>query len=207
MVAFVRQNNPDFDQEIAKAYLEVGEKYGVRGDIALCQSIVETGWFKFSDGTAVTPDQHNYCGLGVTSKGMKGASFATIKDGVTAQIQHLYAYASFGALPPGEVKIDPRFNLVTRGIAPNWEDLNGRWAVPGTTYGQNIVSIHKNLVAFVPPAPPAPQWTPESAGLKAVKSLHDKGIIDTPEDWTADKMLQNAPVWLVMTLLDRITNK
>lgn len=47
------------------------------------------------------------------------------------------------AEPLDNTCVDPRFNLVARGIAPNLEDLNGRWAVPGTTYGQDILSMIK----------------------------------------------------------------
>ena len=88
---FVRAQNSSFDREIAEQFIAVSAKYGLRGDIALCQSIVETGWFKYTGGTAVTPDDHNYCGLGVTQLGQKGCQFSTVKEGVTAQIQHLYA--------------------------------------------------------------------------------------------------------------------
>lgn len=149
MSAFVKSKNPnaqDID-EIAKAFIEVGERYGIRGDVAFCQSIIETGWFKFDDGTAVTPDQHNYCGLGVTSKGIKGHSFPTVKDGVTAQIQHLFAYATKDNLPEGEEIIDPRFKYVSRGVAPHWEDLNMKWAM-NDNYGQHIISIYDQLNKF-----------------------------------------------------------
>ncbi|MCI6752508.1 MAG: mannosyl-glycoprotein endo-beta-N-acetylglucosamidase, partial [Selenomonas bovis] len=27
-----------------------------------------------------------------------------------------------------------------------WEDLNGRWAVPGTTYGQSILSMFRAIL-------------------------------------------------------------
>src|SRR5690606_2973811 len=141
--------NPDAKdiEEIAKQFIDVGEKYGIRGDIAFCQSIIETGWFKFDGGTAVTPDQHNYCGLGVTSKGMKGHSFVTVKEGVTAQIQHLFAYACKDAIPNGEFIVDPRFKYVTRGVAPHWEDLSNRWAM-NANYGVHILSIYQQLKDF-----------------------------------------------------------
>jgi N-acetylmuramoyl-L-alanine amidase len=42
--------------------------------------------------------------------------------------------------------VDPRFSLVTRGSAKNWTDLNGKWAVPGTTYGQSILSVYKRNI-------------------------------------------------------------
>lgn len=154
MVAFVKnkfEHATDIE-EIAKQFIEVGQKYGIRGDIAFCQSIIETGWFKFDGGTAVTPDQHNYCGLGVTSKGMKGHSFDTVEEGVTAQIQHLFAYATKNSLPSGEFVIDPRFKYVNRGIAPHWEDLSNRWAM-NANYGTHILSLYEQLDGFeyIPP--------------------------------------------------------
>ncbi|MCM3745790.1 N-acetylmuramoyl-L-alanine amidase [Paenibacillus pasadenensis] len=164
MTKFVQTVSPAFNPEIARQFYQVGSRYGVRGDIALCQSIHETNWFRF--GGLVKPEQNNYAGIGATGPGNPGTTFATIAEGVTAQIQHLYAYASKAPLPNGEKLVDPRFTLVTRGIAPNWEDLGGRWAVPGydrskfvslqaamdagETYGQKIVKLYQSLAASAP---------------------------------------------------------
>jgi N-acetylmuramoyl-L-alanine amidase len=151
LVAFAKSLNANAKdiEEIAKQFIAVGKVYGVRGDIAFCQSLCETHYFLYDMGTAVTPDQHNYCGMGVTQKGIKGNSFATVKDGVTAQIQHLLAYASTNPIPNGETKLDPRFDLVTRGIAPHWEDLDNHWAM-SDNYGKEIMSIFNRLVVFTP---------------------------------------------------------
>ena len=146
MWEFVKTKNIDFPYEIAEAFFIVGERYGIRGDIALCQAILETGWFEFSGGTAVTPDQHNYCGLGVTSLGKKGHSFESIYEGVTAQIQHLYAYACKSSLPEGEQIVDPRFKYVKRGVAPSWESLNLRWAA-NDKYGQSILALYSRMLS------------------------------------------------------------
>lgn len=158
----ILSNNSSFDVKIAKAFFELAPKYGIDPMMAISQSIVETGWFKYS-GSAITASQHNYCGLGVTSNGVTGATFSTIKDGVTAQLQHLYAYGCKTALPSGEAVLDPRFSLVTRGIATYWQQLAGRWACPGydsktystpqkamaadNTYGQKILTVCKGLIA------------------------------------------------------------
>lgn len=147
IAAFIRLNNKDFATEIAEAYLRVGDRYGIRGDIAICQAIIETGWFRFADGTAVTLDQNNYCGLGVTTRGIKGCSFDTIDDGTAAHIQHLYAYACRAPLPAGERLLDPRFRLVSRGIAPNWTDLSNRWAM-NPNYGNQIIRLFNQLQTF-----------------------------------------------------------
>ena len=148
MYQFVKSKNSSFDREIAEQFIAVSKIYGMRGDIALCQSIIETGWFKYTGGTAVTPDDHNYCGLGVTTLGQKGCQFSTVKEGVTAQIQHLYAYCCTKAIPAGETLVDPRFNYVTRGIAPNWEDLgSGKWAA-AAGYGTAIIAMYNDMMAF-----------------------------------------------------------
>lgn len=150
MATFVLSNNqkPDLNcsiLELANLFLEEGNIEGIRGDVAFSQAIIETGFFKF--GGDVTKDQNNYCGLGTTGGGAKGASFDSPRLGVRAQIQHLKAYASTENLK--QSCIDPRYELVTKGIAPNWEDLNGRWAVPGTTYGQDIINVFNRIKSTV----------------------------------------------------------
>ena len=139
---FIKQYNPKFDGNIAIEFISRCKKYGIRGDVAICQSILETGWFKY-EGSAVTADQHNYAGLGVTSNGVKGLSFNSIATGVEAQLQHLYAYATKSALPDGINLVDPRFTFVNRGSAPRWVDLNQKWS-SGVEYGQKILGIYKD---------------------------------------------------------------
>lgn len=142
---FIKKNNPTFDYNIAKAFVTLGPIYGISGDVAICQSIVETGWFKYI-GSAVKPAQHNYCGLGVTSNGVPGCSFATVEQGVEAQLQHLYAYACKEDVPKGRTLYDPRFRYVTRGCAPRWVDLDGKWCADGGNYGKTILGIYKQMI-------------------------------------------------------------
>lgn len=144
MYQFVSSHNAGFPREVAEAFYEIGERYGIRGDIALCQAIIETGWFRFDNGTAVLPSDHNYCGLGVKQRGERGCTFDTVEEGVTAMLQHLYAYACTDPLPEGETILDPRFKLVTRGISSTWEGLNGRWAM-NHSYAQNIMALYRRM--------------------------------------------------------------
>lgn len=172
-IRYIVANNTSFDIEIAKAFFKLAPKYGIDPTMAISQSILETGWFKYA-GSAVKPEQHNYCGLGVTSTGVEGGKFDTIEGGVTAQLQHLYAYGCKDAL--NETIIDPRFKYVTRGIAPYWEQLAGRWAVPGfdgtdaeaaikagTTYGQKILKIRNGLLAISVTDEDIKKYFPEEA--------------------------------------------
>ena len=133
MARYLISKNPmavSFALEYARLYLEEGEVEGVRGDGAWVQSMKETHNFLFDCGTAVTFDQNNFCGLGVTQKGMKGASFDTPRLGIRAQIQHLKGYAS--AEPLAHQCVDPRYSLIIpKGKAPTFEELAGKWAHPG----------------------------------------------------------------------------
>lgn len=116
---------------LADIFLEEGEKEGVRGDGAFCQSLIETGYFKF--GGDVQPDQHNYAGLGATG-GVPGISFPDDRTGIRAQIQHLKAYAT--TAPLIQECVDPRYKYVAKGCAPTFEQLSGKWAVPGYSRGK-----------------------------------------------------------------------
>ncbi len=144
--------------DLADLYIKIGTEYGVRGDIAYCQAAKETGYWQFTG--SVQPDQNNYCGLWATGNpltgqeslngadsrylyfeaGRHGATFISPEAGVEAHIQHLFAYANRENLPAGKNLLDPRYALVKRGLAPTWLELNARWAVPGTTYGQSILA-------------------------------------------------------------------
>ena len=151
MKAYLKGKNPSVAQSVLDMiplYLSEGTAEGVRGDIAFAQSCLETGNFTFS-GSAVTLDQNNFCGMGVTSNGLKGNSFDNPQLGIRAQIQHLKAYASTENLK--NPCIDPRFKYVTRGCAEyvEWlgqqENPTGKGWAAGVGYGAKILSILKAI--------------------------------------------------------------
>lgn len=151
-----------FPENIADLYYTIGKKYHIRGDVAMAQALLETGSFQF--GNEVLPFQNNYCGLGAIGRrttqedfdkqvfskvnhekaflvvGYNGWFFDTPASGVEAHIQHLYSYATAAALPYGTELLDGRFAHGNRGKATYLTDLNGKWAVPGNNYGENIYS-------------------------------------------------------------------
>lgn len=144
---YILKKNPNVAQSVIDMiplYISEGEAEGVRGDIAFAQSCLETGNFAF-EGSAVTLDQNNFCGMGVTSRGKKGCSFDTPQLGIRAQIQHLKAYASEDLLV--NECVDSRFRYVVRGCASyvEWlgqkENPNGKGWATGKNYGGKILSI------------------------------------------------------------------
>lgn len=155
MKKYIRKKNPKVPKSVLKMiplYLSEGEAEGIRGDIAFAQSCLETGNFTFQ-GSAVTLDQNNFAGIGVTQTGMKGNSWATPQLGIRAQIQHLKAYASKKELK--NTCVDPRFRYVSRGCAKYVEYLGIKenpggvgWA-SGAGYGGKILAILKDIIGTV----------------------------------------------------------
>lgn len=141
--AAVRRINPSAPP-VAELYLRYAPLLGVRGDLAYAQALHETGHFRY--GGLVKPEQNNFAGIGATGPGNPGATFRSPDEGVLAHLQHLFAYASTHPLPEGMKKVDPRFDRVQRGSATYIGDLNGKWAVPGTNYGQSIDRILADIL-------------------------------------------------------------
>ncbi len=151
-VNFLLERNPHPQLSVTPAelvhyYFVEGAREGIRGDMAFAQAMKETGYFGY--GGTVTPDQNNYCGLGTTSKTVKGGYFPTAEIGVRAHIQHLLAYSS--TRRPAVEIVDPRYELVRdiwgEDCLTRWTDLNGRWAVPGTYYGESIMAMFEEILA------------------------------------------------------------
>ncbi|MCM3670598.1 glucosaminidase domain-containing protein [Mesobacillus maritimus] len=147
MQAFVKSKNP-FALRLETMYLSFAESYGIRGDIAFAQALLETNYLRFTG--VVRAEQNNFAGIGATNRSTLGASFSTPQVGVLAHLQHLYAYATNKPLPPKHPLVDPRFHLVSRGSASTWVALNGKWAVPGEEYGQSILRIYHQMAGYSP---------------------------------------------------------
>ena len=156
--------------QMAQLYIDEGNLVGVRGDVAFCQSVLETGWFAWSElvrppqRSAGAPDDPNFAigrasrcrAITTTRASARSAGAhvfmrqATAQLGVRAQLQHLRNYADSTSTPdnlgapfvPRPGYTTTNYNtFVYKGKAPNWVDLDGKWAVPGTTYGQTILQI------------------------------------------------------------------
>ena len=146
--------------DLAPYYLKMGEKYGIRGDVAFCQAALETDWWRYTG--LVRARQYNYSNLGKLYEkavpnedihganhycvwymvGDNGASFATPEDGVEAHFQHLYAALTGEPLPEGFHLRDCSFNVMERGTALNWDDLEPVGPcelTEGMSYGETIV--------------------------------------------------------------------
>jgi hypothetical protein len=152
LVAFFREHTGGDDgkftvslETLAGYYIEYGERFGIRADMAWAQMIHETGWGGY--GGVVQPWQNNMAGIGATGPGVPGNWFATAELGVIAQYVHLawYVYPEHCSDPycvkvsqptggPITVPGDPRHFVqadgsVHKGVARTVYDLTGTWAM------------------------------------------------------------------------------
>ena len=135
-------------EEFCQIFYEEAIAENIRPEVAFCQTMKETGFLQF--GHDVKPDQCNFAGLGATGNGNAGNTFASVREGIRAQIQHLKAYATTDNLI--NACVDNRFGYVKRGSAPYVEWLGKRenptgdgWAT-GSNYGTDIVARMKALL-------------------------------------------------------------
>lgn len=181
-VSFIKSSAPTAKlncsvDKIVEHYYKEAEKEGIRGDVALAQALVETGFFKY--GGSVNYKQNNFCGLGTTSSAVRGASFPTPEMGVRAHIQHLLVYSS--KKNPSERIIDPRFDTVKRlphlyATSQTWMELSGRWAAD-KGYGVKVLTVYARMTEHA-----------EKNGYKAGKDKDkDNQKKDTPKPKKRDK--------------------
>jgi len=156
---------------IVQAYERIGNSVGVDWFLAIAQMAHETG---FMTSFWSARPQRNPAGLGVDgsksstnpnvpgwvfnsqrNQWEKGLSFASWEDeAIPAHIGRMLAYAITDqqATPAQKALIDTALAYRPlpahlRGIAPTIVGMNGKWAVPGTTYGQRILDVMMKLRA------------------------------------------------------------
>ncbi|MHB9150968.1 MAG: S-layer homology domain-containing protein [Thermoleophilia bacterium] len=151
--------------ELAKTYVLLGRRFGIRADMAWAQMVHETGFGEYQGD--VRPEQNNMAGIGATGGGVPGNFFATAELGVIAQYAHLawYIYpdhledlycrkvadydpASTDPNVPGDPRHFVVGGLVHRGNVRVVHDLSGKWA-PGAEYGAGVLRHQKGIPVTV----------------------------------------------------------
>ena len=135
-------------EDLIALYVSEGDAEGVRGDMALAQAVLETGYFTNSDTS-----RHNYAGIAHYDGTSSGAPFASPIIGVRAQIQLLKKYALGNDAPLANPNVAPRAGA----SATTWGGLAGTWA-SATTYWTSLSSVYESMRAraSTTPAPADP---------------------------------------------------
>ena len=134
-------------EELVDDYLTEGAAEHVRGDVAFIQSIVETGYFSFPGGGQVGSADHNFAGIGACDSCAHGDHFASVLEGVRAQIQLLrfYADSTMTVARLAHPAVRDLDHLGVRGCCPTWYSLTGTWAT-APTYGPVILTLYQQVL-------------------------------------------------------------
>lgn len=158
----------DIAGTIVPAYVAVCASVGLDAVLLIAQMIHETG--NLASWWAQRP-RRNPAGIGVSGavRGaqppsgiwqprddiwVEGVAFESWKDhAIPAHAGRLLAYARTDAqATPAQLRLIKAalavrgLPLVFRGAAPRLQGLNGRWAVPGTTYADKIAAIANRIL-------------------------------------------------------------
>lgn len=153
---------------IVSLYYTYAFQVGVDWVVALAQAIHETDWFR---SWWSAPPRRNMAGIGVTGESAstkpahgswvynertrrwyRGYVFDSLDSAVKNHIALLLIYASQTFSETQEALVAESYFRNSyrrhpyRGLCSRWVDLNGRWAVPGTTYAQRIATIATSLL-------------------------------------------------------------
>jgi len=148
--------------QLAQMFIDEGNRYNVRGDIAFAQSIVETAWFNFPDYGMVRTTNNNFAGIGACDSCGNGYQFSSALSGVRAQIQLLRNYSDINSRvtnipdPPvpelwGSNPSTASYNFdhyFAKGDAPLWNNMgNGNWAT-APDYSTVVLKVYNQMLTF-----------------------------------------------------------
>ncbi len=129
--------------DLIALYISEGDAEGVRGDMALAQAVVETGYFTNSD-TAI----NNYAGIAHYDGAASGSAFRDPITGVRAQIQLLKKFALGNDAPLA----NPDVGVRAGASATTWGGLAGTWAT-ATNYWTVLSSVYDAMLAHAGTGP------------------------------------------------------
>ncbi|THF77071.1 hypothetical protein [Cohnella fermenti] len=131
----------------AQRYVDCGNAYGIRGDVAFCQALYEARWL--SEKRLVPWAANRLPDLW----GSTGRDERWTESFIEEHIRLLYRFAKAEELPGratpelgrSAIRLQAIDELGYRGELRFWEDLNGKWSPFGFRYGQDVVAIWRNL--------------------------------------------------------------
>ena len=148
-----QQEGRILSRHFAEIYYEEATAEGVRPEVAYVQAMKETGFLQYGGDASI--EQYNFAGIGTTGNGVPGNSYADVRTGILAQVQHLKAYAT--TEPLNEACVDERYEYVKKAAAPyvQWlgqqENPQGTGWATGKNYGYDIVEMIKKMRRAVKP--------------------------------------------------------
>lgn len=124
----------------------------VNWDLCSAQILTETAAWQ----SKYARERNNPGGIGAVNLNPDLAiRFPDMAAGLRAHVAHLLDYAvGFGPWSASDVRVGAITDAGWLGVCHTLADLNGRWAWPGTTYGQSIAELANQLLATEVPTMP-----------------------------------------------------
>ena len=154
--------------------------YRVNHDMAAAQILHETAAWQ----SGYARERNNPGGIGaINSNPDLALWFPSVAAGVRAHVAHLLVYAvGDGDWTANDPRRDNVANAGWLGSAPTWGGLNGKWAFPGTTYGQSIATLANQLTTFADDTGGPPMagddsrfaWMPDVSEFGYPKGTHGR---------------------------------
>jgi Mannosyl-glycoprotein endo-beta-N-acetylglucosaminidase len=192
--SLLSKRNPSPPHEVVDIYYSLEPQWGIRADVLICQNFLETEYLK---SWWSQPPRRNPAGIGVTGETsrdskqgdpawalredgvwVKGYSFADWTAAAQAHFAHISGYV-YPDIRNNADKLSPRFFVFkqvygrpTYGKAVNISDLNGKWAFPGTEYGQSIERIMATAATLEPAGGVVPKTPPGNSEDEAEEALN-----------------------------------
>jgi hypothetical protein len=197
MKGYAERRNPRAP-DLAELYLEIAGRYGVRGDVAFCQAMYDTRtWTCPPRSPPWTPFARTIWGEAVRDWPQDRQ-----ENHIELHIQYLYAFAS----PRGserELRL-PAFLLNGNtkehwhGSAACWQDLNGKWLVPGVRYGQDVIAIWRNMMEWTGEGMPEMNFNDDSKETLPIDAHDDDQVegsrpVTEPMNWLRSQGLLPSP--------------
>lgn len=168
-----------------RAFVFLGRLTGINHDLAVGLVALESAYLQ----SQLARDKCNPSGYGAENDDPygKAVTFPTLYEGLRATFAHLKTYVD-GDNPFSD-QYDLRYQNVVDagwlGVVRVLTDLNGRWAFPGTSYGQEIAAYATSLTASLsgaatvvkPPvrteyqSPNKNGYSPSQGGRKVVQAV------------------------------------
>jgi len=178
--------------EYATFYSKAGKKYGVKWDMCVFQSCLETGFWNFGGDVKVT--QNNFAGIGASGNGAKGDSFVSPEIGIEAQVQNM-ALRAGKFIPIADILapyVAKNYELIAKRNTKTWESLSGTYAAD-LRYHEKVFAIMKEFDLFVlglPKEDKKATWINiTSASGLAVQAMAGTESIETVEGNSVEKLV------------------
>ncbi len=133
--------------QLAKYYVLIGNRFGIRADMAWAQMINETNFGQY--GGVVKPAQNNFGSIGATGPTVPGYSFKTAELGVIAQFAHLawYTYPANLDDPASRLVNVPMTTVIDTPV------ILGTWSLMASPTRETCASCPTSTASGRSPAP------------------------------------------------------